>query len=191
MDLPNGVMAWTWSSSKYVQEAIRNVEPELAKRVKRLRKGMHTPFSANYRPEIDTSPQCDDEDSKLYLLVIDGLRWVVEIGRVDITCEVSLMSSISEMPGEGNLSQLFHIFAYLQQHHSSRLVFDPTYPEILKEEFPCLEWKDHFDSLREEVPDYCPRPFGKEMITWEYVDEDFAGETITRRSRTGFIIMLN
>ena len=43
----------------------------------------------------------------------------------------------------------------------------------------------------EEIPEGFPKPLGKEFIICAFVDVDFAGEKLTRRSRTGFIIMLN
>ena len=36
-----------------------------------------------------------------------------------------------------------------------------------------------------------PRPLGSEMIIRAFVDADFAGNQISRRSRTGFIVMMN
>ena len=116
---------------------------------------------------------------------------MVEIGRIDVACEVSMMSSHTAMPREGHLDQLFNLFAYLKQHHNSRIVFDPTYPNVTWEDFPKRSWKDYYGEIREEVPDYCPKPVGKEFIIRAYVDADFVGYSLTRRSRTGFITMLN
>jgi hypothetical protein len=62
--------------------------------------------------------------------VIGVLRWAVELGRIDITAKVSILLSHLALPGDGHLAQAFHIFAYLEPQHASRLVFDPTYPYI-------------------------------------------------------------
>jgi len=78
--LPNGVNAWAWSASKYVQELVKNLETELTKRGLKLKKGVNAPLSNDYRPEVDLSPECNDEDAKLYLSLIGALRWIVELG---------------------------------------------------------------------------------------------------------------
>ena len=44
------------------------------------------------------------------------------------------------MPREGHLQQLYHIFAYLRQHHNSILVFDPTYTVIDTDDFEVQYW---------------------------------------------------
>jgi len=55
---------------------------------------------------------------------------MVELGRVDIITEVSTLASHMAMPREGHLDALFDVFCYLKRKHNSRLVFDPTYPDI-------------------------------------------------------------
>ena len=42
---------------------------------------------------------------------------LVEIRRVDICCEVYMMSSHLSLPHERHLKKLFHIFAYLRNYH--------------------------------------------------------------------------
>ena len=189
--LPNGVSAWGLSASKYVQESVRNVEKELNKRNVSLAKNINAPIITGYQPEIDMTPECDDVDAKLYMSLIGILRWIVEMGRIDIAVEVSMLSSYCMMPREGQLSQVFRIFGYLKSHHNSRLVLDPTYPEIDEEEFVKRDWKQFYGDISEELPPGRPRPLGKEFIIRAFVDADFAGDKLTRRSRTGFIVMLN
>ena len=64
--------------------------------------------------------------------LIGVLRWMVEMGRVDICVEVSLMSSQMALPRRGHLERLFNIFRYLKVHHNSEMVFDPSDPVIYK-----------------------------------------------------------
>ena len=52
-----------------------------------------------------------------------------EIGRINICTEVSMLSSYSAMPRVGHFEGVLHMFAYLKQHHNSRLVFDPKKPD--------------------------------------------------------------
>ena len=79
-----------------------------------LPKRAPAPLSTNYRPEIDTSPELEPQQASYYQSLIGILRWIVELGRVDITCEVSMMASCMALPREGHLKQLFHMFSYLR-----------------------------------------------------------------------------
>ena len=62
------------------------------------------PFSSNdYRPELDTSLECNDEQIQFFQNVIGILRWLVELGRIDIGYEVAILSSYLAMPRTGHL----------------------------------------------------------------------------------------
>ena len=191
VQLPNGVVAWALSSSQYAQDAVRNVETHLKRKGMTLRKGTNSPLAASYRPECDVSPELSSHDSSYYASLIGVLRWMVEIGRIDICCEVSMMSSFVAMPREGHLQQLFQIFAYLKLHHNARLVLDPSYPDIDMNDFTKRNWKEFYGDAKEAKPLNAPRPLGMEFLIRAFVDADFAGDLITRRSRSGFIVMLN
>ena len=189
--LPNGVTSWAMSASQYTQEAVRNVEIHLKKKGLSLRKGSNSPLTTYYRPECDTSPELDAYDSSYYASLIGILRWLVELGRIDITCETSMMSSYVAMPREGHPQQLFHIFSYLKSHHNARMVFDPSYPNISKDDFTKRQWKEFYGNASEAIPPNAPVPLGKEFIMRCFVDADFAGDQISRRSRSGFLVLLN
>ena len=55
-----------------------------------------------YRAEIDISPELDATDAAYYQSLIGMLRWMVELGRVDITTEVAMLSSYLVLPREGH-----------------------------------------------------------------------------------------
>jgi hypothetical protein len=63
------------------------------------------------------------------------MRWIVELGRVDICLEGSMLSSHLVMPREGNLEQVFHIFAHLKKYHNTEVVYDPSDPVIDEAQF--------------------------------------------------------
>ena len=130
VQLPNGVKAYAMSTSQYVQEAVVNVERHLDKKGMKLPKARSTPLCSNYSPEIDVSTELDELESSYYQSLIGILRWMVEMGRVDISCKVSMMSSYVSLPQEGHLQQLYHMFSYLKSHHNAPMVFDPSYPSI-------------------------------------------------------------
>ena len=181
------------SPSKYVQEAVKNVKDYLQEKEpgRPWLEKAPTPFAKDYRPEIDISPELVTDDGTYYQSQIGVLRWMVELGRVDIITEVSMLSSHLACPREGHLEAVYRIFAYLDKKHNSRMVFDPTYPEIDMSAFKECDWKEFYYEAKEPLPPNMPEPRGKEVDCRLYVDSDHAGDQLIRRSRTGFFIFLN
>ena len=50
-------------------------------------------MTSGYRPEIDITPEIGEEDAAYFHSLIGVLRWIVELGRVDINVEASMLSS--------------------------------------------------------------------------------------------------
>ena len=124
VELENVVNAWASSSSQYVQTAVKNVEAYLdsqdSKRWKMPSKA-DTPLTTTYRAELDVSRQLNVADAAYYQSLIGILRWIVELGRVDVWLEVSMMSSHLALPRESHLEQGLHIFAYLKKYHNTEV----------------------------------------------------------------------
>jgi hypothetical protein len=80
--LPNGVVAWGMSSSKYVQSAVQNVQDYLAALPgdQKLLKKASGPFEGVYKTEIDESPELDSTRANFYKSQIGIRRWCVELG---------------------------------------------------------------------------------------------------------------
>ena len=195
VDLDNGAKAWAFSSSQYVHSAVDNVEQYLASQDRwKMPKKVETPLPTAYRPELDVSPVLEPRHSAYYMSLIGILRWMVELGRVDICLEVSEMSSFMAMPREGHLEQLFHIFGHLKKYHNTELVFDPSDPIMDRSKFQRRDWtSSEFGHLegKEVLPPNMPQPRGLGFVMRAKVDADHAGDTVTRRSRTGFLVYLN
>ena len=102
-----------------------------------------------------------------------------------------MLASCMAAPRVGHLETVFHLFAYLEKKHNSRLIFDPTYPDINMSQFKDCDWKEFYGDIQEAIPPNAPAPRGKEVDLRLFVDSDHAGDRITRRSRTGFLIYLN
>ena len=102
-----------------------------------------------------------------------------------------MMSSYTAMSREGHLDHVIYMFSYPKTHHNSRLVLDPTYPDINIDDFERHNWKQFYGDVKELIPNHVARSIGKEFIMRVFVDADFAGDNLIRRSRTGFRIMLN
>ncbi len=195
VELENGVEAWGISSRKYVHEAIGNVERYLQGQTKYgMPKRANTPMKTSYRPELDTTAELPESESSYFMSLIGILRWIVELGRIDICLEVSMMSSHMTFPREGHLHQLFHIFSYLRTHHNAEMVFDPTEVLMDEVEYERKDWTSRefgHISGQEVLPVNMPEPRGTGFVMRAMVDADHASDTVTRRSRTGFLVFLN
>ena len=125
--------------------------------------------------------------------MIGILRWMVELGRVDICCKVSMMSSHIALTREGHLKELFHIFAYLRKYHNYKMVFDTSDTVVDERKFEDKYWTaSEFGShTEEELPANMPMSRGFDFVMIYYVDADHAVDYITRRSQTGFLVYLN
>ncbi len=191
--LENGVEGWSMSPSKYVQEAVKNVKNYLQEKEpgRPWPKHAATPFAKDYKPEIDLSPELGIEDATYYMSQIGVLRWMVELGRVDIITEVSMLASQLACPRDGHLEAVYRIFVYLGNKHNSRMVFDPTYYDIKMDSFKECDWREFYGNVSEPVPPNMPSPRGEEVEIRLYVDSDHAGDQLVRRSRTGYFIFMN
>jgi hypothetical protein len=200
VQLENGVECWAFGSSQYVRAAVNNVETYLAKQLKlghskwKLPAKAETPMQTSYRPELDVTPELEPTEAAYYQSLIGILRWMVELGRVDICLECSMLSSHLALPREGHLDQVFHIFAYLKKYHNTELVYDPSDPCVDEPDFELRDWtSSEFGHLQgtEELPPNMPQPRGLGFVMSAKVDADHASDTVTRRSRTGFLVRLN
>jgi hypothetical protein len=61
------VEAWAYSSSQYVQAAVKNVESYLSRQNRwKLPPKAETPMRTSYRPEIDVSPELEPIEASYY-----------------------------------------------------------------------------------------------------------------------------
>jgi hypothetical protein len=81
---------------------------------------MHT----DYVPELDVTPFLDEEETNFYQSQISILRWMVELGRLDLFVYVALLSSYLYQPWQGHLEAIYYMYGYLKAHNRSTMVFD-------------------------------------------------------------------
>lgn len=129
-----------------------------------------------------------------YMSLIGVLRWMVELGRLKICLEVSMVSSHMDLPREGHLEQLFHIFFHLSKYHNTVIVFDLSDPVIDASKYQRKDWASsefgHLPAAR-QVPPNMPEPRCQGFTVRAKVDADHAADTVTKRSRTGFLVYIN
>jgi hypothetical protein len=127
-----GVHCWTMSPEKHVKAAIENVEKKLGGELPFSKGQCPTLMRTDYHPAENTSAELDAEGLRCYQELIGVLRWAVEIGRLDILLEISLLSSHLALPRKGHLEQVCHIFAYLKHGSRRPIYLDPSHPSISK-----------------------------------------------------------
>ncbi|CAJ1959784.1 unnamed protein product [Cylindrotheca closterium] len=190
--LKNGVIAYSSSPSKYVQENVRLVSNYLEEHHgTRLKKGSRarSPLPNNYCPELDMTEELEGEEASYFQSLVGILRLMVELGRIEIITEVSMLASHLALPRRGHLESIFHMFAYLKAHHNATIVMDPSYPQIDHSVFKTCNWSDMYPGATEPIPPNTSEPQGKSIDVILYADSDLAGDNITRRS--GYMIYVN
>lgn len=103
------------------------------------------------------------------------------------------MLSHMALPQEGHLDQLFHTFSYLDSHDNATMIFDLSYKVIAPGMFERQDWSNcvYGSNLKEQVPSDMRGSRGHGFIITAFVDNDHAGNLITRRSRAGFFTYCN
>ena len=136
--MDNGNKAGGISPSKYVHEADRNCKNYLKERFPadhELIKYAPNQFPLGCEPEMDTSPELLPNEASYFQTLIHVMRWVVELGRVDIVVEVSQRASFLVMPRQWHFINALHSMSYLRLKHNSVLVLNLSYPGVKQDEF--------------------------------------------------------
>ena len=153
------------------------------------RHGSSLPFSTQtYRPELDTTDFCDPKLTTVFQNLIGVLSWIVELGRIDIQLETSLLSQYLAQPRVGHLEQACNIFRYLKKVDSAYVVMDPTPWEVdwvgEQGEFHPREraiyMKELYPDSIDNLPYDMPEALGEGLNISCFVDADHTGNKITR-----------
>ena len=188
LDFGDGTKAWYMSSDSYCKAAIQNIETWLNKRGELLPTRTACVFPSGWKPELDVTPELKEEDANYFMQQIGVLRWLVELGRIDIATEVSMLAAYSACPRQGHLAAVIHLYAYLKKNTKSKMVFDPSRMDHEPAQEP--DWSDFYKPQQELIPEDMPEPRGNAVQMTCYVDSDHAGDEVTRRSRTGVLIFI-
>ena len=156
---------------------------EFSKKLSDRRTGLQHPYTSNtYSPELDTSHACTEDQMTYYQNLIGVLRWIVELGRIDIAYEVSCLSRYLASPRTGHLVQALHIFKYLDIHSQNTLVFNPHKLHITNHADDTFDSKMQnmrrrvYPDASEEIPPNAPPPRGKSIQINCFVDASHADD---------------
>ena len=76
---------------------------------------------------------------------------MIKLGRIDIITKVSLLSSHVALPRERHFDAAMHVVAHVGQRYNSRLVHDPSYPEIGHNVFKKCDWSEVYRNTKEAI----------------------------------------
>jgi hypothetical protein len=190
----DGHTMWTISSIDYVKAAVKNVEDGIKdKQWKIPTANVGIPMSTSYAPELDDSPELNQDDLTYYQELIGVLRWATELGRVDILHEVSLLSQYQACPRVGHMEQVMRIFGYLKRRNNRSIYMDFRRPDLTRSTVSSSkdEFKLLYQGAKEEVSPMMPEPKGNSVEMNAFVDASHAANKKTRKSHTGYIIFVN
>jgi hypothetical protein len=74
-----------------------------------LKSNVKNPFPTGYKPELDVTDELDEYLASRFMQLIGILHWAVEIGRIDIYLEVSLLSQYQVNPRFGHIEAAYHV----------------------------------------------------------------------------------
>ena len=130
----NGIQCWTMSANSHVKKALEVVQNrmrECSVMFRHSNKTAENPFSSqSYKPELDITELCNEEQVQFFQSPVGIMKWLCEIGRIDVLTETSLLLMYLPCPRVGHLHQALHVFRYIKDHKRSKVVFDPSYGDI-------------------------------------------------------------
>ena len=127
------------------------------------------------------------------------LRWLIELGRVDILTEVSCLSEHLCYQREVHIDDVYRIFRYLQKNlvkNPGRMAYDHMYEPTDGNVFEVVgrdldEWKYFYPNDQENMTRHMSEALGNYAVIKSYVDANHSGNMANRRSNSGIIIYVN
>jgi hypothetical protein len=102
-----------------------------------------------------------------------------------------MLSSHLMAPRQGHLEQCFHIFAYLDTHENSTIVFDSSYRNVDDSRFTVSDWSQFHPGAAEAIPPNIPKPMGLTVVVTCYCNAVHACCRVNQRPQLGIILYVN
>ena len=67
----------------------------------------------------------EDDQANYYNNTVGKLRWILELGTIDINLEISLLSRYLDQTRHGHIDQVFHNFSFIKSHAKRKLTLYP------------------------------------------------------------------
>ena len=121
-----------------------------------------TPMIPNTRlRKEDCDMNPDPAAHRRYRGIVGSLGYLVNMTRPDLAWAYSELSKYVQFPGKPHMLAAEHVLRYLRGTYNKYILYSRDVPRTLRN------------------------------VLWGAVDSDWAGDTDTRRSHTGYVLMLN
>ena len=157
-------------------------------------KKYHSPLEKGDHPELDDSPELNDDLRTKYLRLIGQCQWLISLGRFDTATAVMTMSRFRAAPREGHLTRVKRIYGYVRNMPNGAIRVRTEMPDYseLDADYKIYDWANTvYGNVKEAVPHNLPTPLGKPVLTTTYKDANLYHDYITGRSAMGIIHLLN
>ncbi len=151
-----------------------------------------SPLVRGDHPEMDDSPELDEDGIKRYQSMIGALQWVVSLGRFDVMAAVMTMSRFRIAPRIGHLDRLKRVYGYLKKFSNGAIRFRTGQPEFNGLVKQVYDWSNTvYEDCKDRMPTNLPKMLGNSVVTTTYVDANLLHCQVTGRSSTGILHIVN
>ena len=101
------------------------------------------------------------------------------------------MAKFAAMPRDGHRKRVLRLFGYLKHYYRAGIYLDSDPLNLSHVKFEDNDWKDIYPDSEEYISDKVPKPKNKiPLQVTAMVDASHADDLITRRSVTGYVILI-
>ena len=129
-----------FGSNQYIEASVQNFLDCLKKIGEGLAAKNVTPMTSGYLLKIYIKPDIGMDDAAYFHTLIGVLRWIFELGKIDINEKSLILSSHLVLPQDDHFQELLCVFAHLKKHMNTEMVFDLSEPEIDTNSFHRQDW---------------------------------------------------
>jgi hypothetical protein len=156
MQLQDTDQGWLISMKNYILNVIKEQEVKLHTFNMKLPKNCKSVLPSGYRPEVDDSKMLDGTWTTWYQGIIGILRWLVEMGRIDLAHGVSLLSSYLSAPRIGHFKAALHVLSYIKTSVGYGLLLSPEEPDLSPYiPIDTTRWRDYYPNAKEQNSSKC------------------------------------
>ena len=153
------------------------------------------PMEKGDQPELDDSPLLGPDGTQKYQSLIGALQWTISLSRLDVNHAVMSLGRFRAAPREGHLERLKKLCGYFRKRPHGAIRFRteiPKHEEIFGYEPVRYEWMESvYGCPSEPISESFPEPKGKTVRSTSFCDANLMHDTVTGRSASGCMEMLN
>ena len=132
----DGISCWTVPSEECVKAAVKAIRTSILENNDwSIPEGARTPMNIEFVAGLDNSRELGPNDITSHQEMIGMLQRATELGRVDILCEISILSQHQASPRVNNVKQPLQVFSCLEGKCKLSLRMDPNLSAVNETQF--------------------------------------------------------